>query len=187
MLPRIIRRIALLGLLVLEVGGCATLDGQPQARLGLMLAPNTLGESIVLQQSLRVERDGRIDHLDVALEVDPERLQMIGLAFGQRVLRLSYDGRNLQTWRHLLLPSQVRAEDILEDVQLTLWPAEAIRQALPEGWRIEENGLRRTLLLNDTAVMLIDYSNKIRWNGKVELLNLRYHYRLIIRSAPTMP
>jgi hypothetical protein len=187
MFSRMMRRLALLGLLVLEVGGCATLEGQPEARLGLMLAPGTLGDSISVQQSLRVERDGRIDHLDVALEVNPERLQLIGLAFGQRVLRLSYDGQTLQTWRHLLLPPQVRAEDILEDVQLTLWPADAVRQALPEGWRIEESDLRRTLLLNDTPVMLIEYSNPTRWSGKVELLNLRYHYRLIIRSAPTTP
>jgi hypothetical protein len=181
------RRIALLGLFVLQAGGCATLDGQPEARLRLMLAPDTLGESISVQQSLRVERDGRIDHLDVALEVDPKRLQLIGLAFGQRVLRLNYDGHTLQTWRHHLLPSQVHAADILEDVQLTLWPAAAIRPALPQGWRIEESGLHRTLLLDDKAVMLIEYSDQTRWNGKVELLNLRYHYRLIIHSAPTTP
>lgn len=187
MFARLIRRFALLGVLVLQTGGCATTEAQPEARLGLMLAPGTLGESISVQQQLRVERDGRIDHLDIALEVDPERMQMVGLAFGQRVLRLNYDGQTLHTWRHLLLPSQVRAEDILEDVQLTLWPADAIRQALPEGWRIEEDGLQRTLLLNDKTVMLIEYSSPIRWTGKVELLNLRYHYRLIIRSAPATP
>lgn len=188
MFPRMMHRVALLGLFILQAAGCATLEGgQPQARLGLMLAPNTLGESISVQQVLRVERDGRIDHLDVALEVDPERLQMVGLAFGQRMLKLTYDGQTLHTWRHLLLPPQVRAEDILEDVQLTLWPADAIRQALPDGWRIEETGLRRTLLLDDKTVMLIEYSNPTRWSGKIELLNLRYHYRLIIRSALATP
>ena len=187
MYSRMMRRFALLGLFALQAGGCATVDGQVQARLGLTLAPDTLGESISVQQSLRVERNGRIDHLDVALEVDPQRLQMVGLAFGQRVLRLDYDGRTLHTWRHIMLPSQVRAEDILEDVQLTLWPAEAIRKALPDGWSIEESGLRRTLLLDGKAVMLIDYSNQSRWSGKVELLNLRYHYRLIILSAPATP
>ena len=187
MFIRLIRRLALLGVFVLQAGGCAETEGQPQARLGLMLAPGSLGESISVQQQLRVERDGRIDHLDIALEVDPDRMQMVGLAFGQRVLRLNYDGQNLQTWRHLMLPSQVRSEDILEDVQLTLWPAEAIRQALPDGWRIEEEGLRRTLLLDDRTVMLIEYSHPTRWTGKVELLNLRYHYRLIIRSAPAKP
>ena len=54
MYSRMMRRFALLGLFALQAGGCATVDGQVQARLGLTLAPDTLGESISVQQSLRV-------------------------------------------------------------------------------------------------------------------------------------
>jgi hypothetical protein len=184
MFARLMRRIVLLGLLAFQTGlSLAAESGL--ARLGLRLAPAVLGEAISVQQTLRVQREGRVDHLDVALEVDAEGLQMVGLAFGHRVLRLNYDGQMLQTWRHFLLPPEVRAEDILEDVQLTLWPVEAIRQALPPGWRIEEEGLRRTLYLADKAVMTIDYSNPSRWSGRVELRNLRYDYRLTIQSAPS--
>jgi hypothetical protein len=100
-------------------------------------------------------------------------------------MTLHYDGRTLQSWRHPLLPEQVRAEDVLQDIQLTLWPADAIQRALPSGWRIEETGLRRTLLLNDEPVMLIDYSSALRWSGKVILSNLRYHYRITIQSVST--
>jgi hypothetical protein len=171
-----------LGLFTLLLGGCATPAAQP-ARLGLKLAPVTLGASISLQQHLSVEREGGSDDLDTALEVDPERLDLVGLALGQRVLAMHFDGRTLESWRHPLLPSQLRAEDVLEDLQLTLWPADAIRQALPAGWRIEETDLRRTLLLNDLPVMMINYSGAPRWIGKIELVNLRYHYRLTILSV----
>jgi hypothetical protein len=82
-----------------------------------------------------------------------------------------------------LLPSQVRAEDVLEDTQLTLWPLAAIRQALPAGWTIEQQGLQRTLLLQGEPVMVINYSRPTPWDGKVELNNLRYHYRLTIESV----
>jgi hypothetical protein len=82
-----------------------------------------------------------------------------------------------------MLPAQLRDEDVLEDLQLTLWPVDAIRSALPAGWRIEESGLRRTLLREDTPVMVIDYSGQPRWIGKIELSNLRYHYRLTIQSV----
>jgi hypothetical protein len=37
-----------------------------------------------------------------------------------------------------MVPAQLQAEDVLENLQLTLWPVDAIRQALPSGWRIEE-------------------------------------------------
>jgi hypothetical protein len=165
------------------LGGCATAP-QPQARLGLMLPPAALGTAISVQQHLTVERGGRTDDLDVALQVEPEAIDMVGLAFGQRVLTLHYDGVKLTSWRHAMLPSQVRAEDVLEDMQLTLWPADVIAARLPAGWRIAEQGLSRTLYLADEPVMRIAYSGAPRWSGTVQLENLRYHYKLTIQFAP---
>ncbi|MFJ2986698.1 DUF3261 domain-containing protein [Collimonas sp. NPDC087041] len=177
------RRLVTL-LAALALAGCAAAPpAPPPARLGLKLAPATLGSSVSLQQHLTVERNGRTDQLDAALEIDPQQFNMVGLAFGQRVLTLHYDGVTLQSWRHPMLPSQVRAEDVLEDTQLTLWPVDAIRQALPAGWEIRQQGLRRTLSLQGEPVMVIDYSTALPWGGKIELTNLRYHYHLTIESV----
>lgn len=187
MYARMIRYAPVLGALLL--GACATSPQPPvvaelPARLALKLAPSTLGETIALQQHLKVERNGHIDELDTALEIDPDHLELVGLALGQRVLSLNYDGKELKSWRHVMLPTQVKAEDVLEDLQLVLWPVAAVRDALPAGWRIEENGLHRTLYLGDTPVTVIDYSNLSRWSGTVTLENLRFHYRLTIQSVP---
>lgn len=178
-----------LGLLLsaLLLAACTTQPvSQAPARLGLKLAPATLGANISLQQHLTVERNGRTDQLDAALEIDAQQFNMVGLAFGQRVLTLHYDGQTLQSWRHPMLPSQVRAEDVLEDTQLTLWPLAAIRAALPAGWDIQQQGQMRTLSLQGEPVMVINYSSGSKsapWSGKMELNNLRYHYRLTIESV----
>lgn len=169
-------------LATLLLAGCAT-PPPPQARLGLKLPPAALGASISVQQHLKVERAGRTDDLDVALQVEPEAIDVVGLAFGQRVLTLHYDGKDMKEWRHMMLPAQVKADDVLEDMQLTLWPVEAVAQALPPGWRIAEEGLRRTLYLDDQPIMLITYSGQPRWSGMVVLDNLRYKYRLTIQFA----
>ena len=153
-------------------------------RIGLKLPPSTLGASVNLQQHLTVDRNGRVDELDAALEIDPERIDMVGLVLGQRMLALHYDGKTLETWRHPMMTNELRGEDVLEDLQLTLWPVEEIRAALPAGWRIEENGGRRTILEKDAPVTVIQYSARSRWSGTVELQNLRFHYRLTIRTAP---
>ncbi len=172
--------------LVAGMSACVTPAPQPATNnLGLKLAPADLGATISLQQHLAVEREGKVEEIDTALEVDSQQLELVGLALGKRVLTLHYDGKTLQSWRHPMLPEQVRAEDVLQDIQLTLWPAEVIQKALPAGWRIEENGLRRILLAGDTPVMMIDYSNQLRWSGKVVLSNLRYHYRITIQSVST--
>lgn len=174
---------ALGALALAALAGCASAP-PPPPRLALKLAPADLGAAFSVQQHLRVERAGRSDELDAALEADASHLELVGLAFGQRVLTLHYDGGLLTSWRHPMLPAQVRAEDVLEDLQLTLWPAEAIRRALPARWRIDEQGARRTLYLDGVPVTQIDYSARPNWSGKVVLENLRYHYRLTIDSAP---
>jgi len=186
MLPGVSWRCAVIALIAAHLLGCVATPLQP-ARLGLKLAPATLGVSLSLQQHLSIERQGRIDEIDAALEIDAERLDLVGLAFGQRVFALRYDGRSLQSWRHPLMPEQLRGEDVLEDLQLTLWPIDVIENALPAGWSIEEFGRRRTLRLLDQPVLVIDYSAEPRWNGKVELTNLRYQYRLTIQSVSSGP
>jgi hypothetical protein len=166
----------------LLLGGCAAQEAGP-ARLGLRLAPAALGQAISVQQHLTVQRAGATRDLDVALEVDASRVNLVGLAFGQRVLSLQFDGRELSEWRHPMLPAQVRAADVLEDLQLTLWPAAEIARALPPGWAIEDQGLRRTLRLDGKVVTTIDYSGTPRWQGTAVLDNVRYQYRLTIESA----
>jgi len=175
------------GFAVVLMTGCSTPPRPEPGRLTLQLAPAALGASIALQQHLKVERNARIDELDTALESDADHVQLVGLALGQRVLSLNYNGKELTSWRHVMLPSQVRAEDVLGDLQLVLWPVEAIRQALPEGWRIEEQGLHRTLFQGDDIVSSIAYSGQPRWSGTVLLENQRFHYRLTIQSAPIEP
>lgn len=180
MFIRTLARIMLIGGLAL-LGACVTAPTAP-VRLGLQLAPADLGEEIALQQHLIIERNGKTDEMDAALEVDGSHLQLVGLAFGQRVLSLEYDGKSMTTWRHFMLPQQVRAEDILEDMQLTLWPVEAIKKALPAGWRIVDQGLKRSLYLDDSLICEINYSAMPRWSGTVRLENLRYHYRIMVQS-----
>ena len=77
MLPGVIKSLAAFGFFALGLSGCAATSGSQPARLGLKLAPATLGASISLQQHLTVERNGRVDELDAALEVDPQGLELV--------------------------------------------------------------------------------------------------------------
>lgn len=176
------RLVQILMFAAIVLAGCSV-RAEPLARLGLRLAPAGLGMAISVQQRLTVERDGRVDELHAALEVDQDRLQLVGLVFGLRVLSLEYDGSRLASWRHFLLPPEVRPEDVLEDVQLCLWPADAIAAALPSGWAVAESGLERTLTLDGEVVARIGYSKLPRWAGVITLDNLRYKYRLTIEAA----
>ena len=87
-----IRDVAIFGSVALLLAACAAPESRPGG-VGLKLTPAALGESISLQQRLDVEGHGRSAQLDVVLEVDAARIDLVGLVLGQRVLSLSYDGR----------------------------------------------------------------------------------------------
>ena len=169
------------------LAACASTPPADPARLHLQLSPASLGVSLSLQQHLSVERAGRTDALDTVLEIEPDHLELVGLAFGQRVMTLHYDGRQLQTWRHLMLPKEVQGADVLQDVQLTLWPAAAIRAALPDGWELRSNAQQRQLLYQHELITQIDYLDGKPWGGTVILSNLRYRYKLTIQSLVSPP
>jgi hypothetical protein len=167
----------------LLLAGCATLH-IPQkpttpGRIGLQLAPATLGKSISLQQHLIAHYADHKGELDTVLEIDPKHLSLVGLMFGQRILTLYYDGKTLKVWKNPRVPSQISGENILEDIELTLWPADVIQKALPIEWTIEEKNKQRIILLNNNPIIIINYLNK----NTVILNNLRYHYQLTIQSS----
>ena len=183
--PRIASAIGIAFLTLLSA--CSEAPPPVAKRLNLKLTPASLGTTISIQQHLKVERENKTDDLDAALEIDAERLELVGLAFGQRVLTVQFDGKEIKTWRHFMLPQQVKAEDVLEDIQLTLWPVEVIAQHLPDSWRITEQGRDRVLYHHESVIAKIHYSDEQRWAGTVTLDNLHYKYRLTIQTAAPTP
>lgn len=184
-------RAIVVALYALSLSACAAPRVPP--RLGLKLAPSSLVNDeqppISLQQHIRVERQNSDDELDVALEIDAAHLEMVALALGHRVMSLSFDGLTTKAWRHPMVPAMLRAEDVLDDLQLALWPHDAIEQALPPGWSLDDNDkeLQRTLLYENTPMVEISYSQLPRWSGTLVLMNLRYHYQLTIESVENAP
>lgn len=172
--------------LLLAQGAC-TKSAMPTG-LGLHLAPATLGESVSLQQHLRVEKigcdgDGCVHDFDAALEIDGERLDLVVLALGQRVIGIHDDGTKVTVWRHGMLPKEVQPQFILDDIYLMLWPADVLRGALPKGWSIEDHGFCRRVLRGGTVMVEMTYEDTLRWRGRVTLSHLRYGYRLIVDSV----
>lgn len=188
----LILRFFILSLFIL-LTGCASIhtaqktdaakQTTPPGRIGLKLAPATLGKSISLQQHLTVQHPGRTDELDTVLQINSHQLDLVGLMLGHRIMTIHYDGKTLQTWRDPRLPPQISGQNVLEDIELTLWPVDVIRQALPIGWSIKSYQKQRIILLDNKIMMIIYYPNGQSNINTVILKNLRYHYQLTIQSA----
>jgi len=168
--------------LLLGLGACATPPAPPVADAGapllLRLAPATLGRTLALQQQVTVQAGERVEHMDVLLEADAEAVRVALMGMGQTGTSLEWDGHDLKLTRAAWWPRAVSAERVLSEMQLTLWPAAALREALPPGWTLEADAAGRLLRQDGSAVIRIRYLGPTR----TELVHLRDGYRLDIES-----
>ncbi|WP_245622529.1 DUF3261 domain-containing protein [Pseudoxanthomonas dokdonensis] len=145
----------------------------------LRLSPASLGRSLSLQQRLTFLADGRQRSVEALLEADPQQVQLLVLAMGQTGSRLRWDGQTLQEQRAAWLPPQVQGARVLDDLQLSLWPAPAIQAALPAGWQLQADGDHRVL----------SHDGQPRWTMQrlaadtIRLDNLVQGYQLTIETA----
>lgn len=184
------RRLSLTALL-LCLTACASARPRPLAPEvalpALGLAPATFGPPVSLTQRLSFAHDadpGGPRSIEALLEVDAAELRLAGFALGQRVFTLQWDGVTLEEQRDVRLPEQLQSRQVLRDVQLVYWPAEAVRSVLPPGWTLEEAPGRRALREEGREWVTVRYDGEPRWAGRTELINRAEHYRLTIESRP---
>lgn len=167
-----------------SAGACRgrAVPAQPD-RWRLALPPAAFMESVSLQQRVKVEQAGRTADFDAILDISPETVTLVGMAFSQRVFTLQYDGQKLKETRSRMLPPEVHAADVLSDLQLALWPAQAVRSALPAGWTLSDSDTARVLMQADTVRTTISYSGTPRFVGTISLASKQFDYRLTVHSA----
>ena len=136
------------------------------------------------QQRLTLSREagGAQLVLDAAVEVDASQLRVAGVLLGQRILLLVWDGARLQETREPVVPETLDGRAILRDLQLVYWPAEAIRAALPQGWRLEEQAARRRVY-RGARVVFESARGDAAPLGNASLWNRLGQYRIDIESS----
>lgn len=171
---------------VLPMGGCAGQQSRsdsaaPALKHPPILAPATLGASRTAQQVLR----GAFGEHEVTLRcvviASPEKIDAIVLtATGQRALTLGWDGAKWQVEAAPMVPSQLNAEQLLADLQFSLWPLRALQAAYAsQGWEVSEpgGGIRR-LRHNGQLFEEAHYTGSDPWQSRLWLVNFRYGYSL---------
>jgi len=166
------------GCLQLVLLGCVAAPPAATASPSLRLSPASLGATLALQQQLTVTAAGQTHRLEVLLEADASTVRMAVLSLGQTAARLEWDGARLTQQRAPWWPGLVTAERILDDLQLTLWPAQAVAAALPPGWTLSDGVGLRVLSRDGQAVVRVRYESR----NSSELVHLLEGYRVRVES-----
>lgn len=149
---------AALGMLMLA--GCASPGGAPSAGRAplLALAPVALGCSVAVQQRLTVQLPGRPQQqLEALLEVDAQAVRLAFFVMGQGMGTMVWDGQqwDKQLSRHW--PVQLAPEQVLSDLQLAFWPAQAVQQAFQAPWSVEAFATGRRLLRDGKEQLRVQF------------------------------
>ena len=175
-------------ILLLLATGCVTPPRpRPQVEFGLRLSPASLGRELQLSQRITVVRGEERRSFDAQLEVDASAVRIAAVAMGQTIASLSFDGKSLEQRVTSHVPPAVTAARILSDVQLAWWPADAIRQGLPAGFSLEEEGGTRSLLDHGALFAQVSYEGTPPAWTRVRLTQVRFGYLLEIESVEATP
>ncbi len=196
-MPRRLQRIAIIGLcglIGLGAGGCAHRTAPrpapasawaPQSEQVPLLPPATLGASRDAQQILRAAFGEHEATLRSVVHVTPQQIEVVVLtALGQRAMSVTWDGKDWQVETAPMVPSGLRPESLLADVQLALWPLPALQAAYhAAGWEVSEpgGGVRR-LRHDGRLVAEVDYADADPWQGRYWISNFRFGYSLAVEA-----
>ena len=166
----------------LLLAGCASLHGTP-TRFD-PLPPASFGGSHRAEQILNYTQGERSMRLQAYVEISPEKMSVLATtALGQRVLQVSRDAQGLHV-ETALPDGAVSPDEVLNNLQLALWPLPALQAALAgTDWTATEPapGTRR-IAKAGLAYAEIHYANHSAWDGRWWLVNFEQRYSLDIES-----
>ncbi len=164
---------------------CGAVAKRPEDPGLFLIHPAQGARELSVAQAVRIDRaEGQPFETLAAVELDRHWLRVAALGpLGNRILFLEWDGEQYHEERDPHLPQEFPSKLVLRDLQLSLFPASAIRKVLPADWILLESPRRRVLEHGGKPVIVIDYSADDRWLGTVTFQHLGVGYRLQIRAV----
>lgn len=184
------RSVWLALLCAMALVGCAgkSTNPAPQAWLKpgvkVTLPPPGISTPFTEQQLLTGQFKGRQQALMVLLSADQQKISLVGLSsLGIRLFRVTYDGRGIHSEQSIALPDMPPASQVLADIMLSRWPVSAWRAALPPGWTLDDQPLRRQLRDKQGALIAdIHYLMRGEQRQPVSIHQLAFGYLITIQT-----
>lgn len=149
----------------------------------LKLPPAALGTELAATQRLRFHHADQAPEMQALLEVDRDEVRLAALILGETVEKLRWNGTALSETRAPWLPEQISGGRILSDLQLMLWPPDAIRAGLPTACRLDAAPGVRSLVCEGVEVVRIDYVGEPPSMPRASLHNSVHDYDLTVETA----
>lgn len=129
---------------------CASLPGGGH----YCLQPTTALAPFDAQQKIEVIFNGRRETIIVEIESDADGLRFIGLTpFGHKLMQVSYDNHAAKS--ATMPDTRLDPALLLALLQLSLWPADVVRNGLSMSLTLEESDNTRRILSGDDILLTV--------------------------------
>lgn len=164
--------------------GCHSQSTRPVDVIAMpLLAVHDFGRSLQLQQRVSGEYPGGRHELLCVLELHRNRVSLVGLSpQGLKLFTLQYDGNTLVIDKSPLVPKQLQPQQVLADIQLALWPEQAIKNHLDRPWRVQQDSRVRELFYENNLAAAVRYEMDDPMQGAFTLTNHNYGYSLRVET-----
>lgn len=133
-----------------------------------------------LLQSAQVNYNNELHDLLFQTEVSDQQLVMVGLsATGTRLFSIQLTAGQI-TASGLPTDDGLKPEYLLADMQLSLWPASSINQALSGAELVQPDATQRLIMRDQKEVIRIEYTDPEFYQGQIHFQHLERGYSLLI-------
>lgn len=154
-------------------------------------APAALGQTLTASQLITAQWAGQSHQLPVQLQVDHQKIALAGFSsWGSRILSLTYENQTIEA---SVLPglgdTLPQPEQVLFNLMLTLWPADAWHNPLQTiGWQLIEISQHRQLIDDRGNVVAdVDYKATPHLAGDIVFTHYPLGYTITIKTLHYSP
>ena len=152
--------------------------------------PAALGRTIEAEQLITGQHGGESFAFQTRISATQARLLVAGFdTLGRRALTIAWTGTALTVEAAPWVPAELRPGNVVADIVLLHWPADAIRAGLSAGATLREDGAVRVVALAGRELVRIERMEGAgeSWSGHWHDRNAGWHYALDIRSVEAAP
>ncbi|WP_086774102.1 DUF3261 domain-containing protein [Vibrio coralliirubri] len=167
-------------------GASVSIDNDTELALPM---PAELGYSLTASQLISATWENDTQQLPVQVEVTADKVVLAGFSsWGTRILSLQYQNQVIDTQVLSGLGATLpQPEQVLFNLMLTLWPANAWAQPLQSiGWHLVDTDTTRTVFDdNQQAIISIEYQAKVgepKTSGEIVFKHLIQGYTITIQT-----
>lgn len=164
-------------LLMIGLAGCAA----PRPWFA-PLPPSIASGTHQARQQVTVTSEKQSFSLQTLVRTDDQMILVIALSdAGKGLFKLKWNADQPAPRHRGQPPDPLRTDWVLADLQLALWPLDALRNALPDPFRLEQTGNDRMLSRGDRLLWHSRSEGQNPWTSSLVIRNLQMEYELRIQ------